>query len=136
MDRREQAILDESPPGPICLVSGFFGCPHWLCLFVAWGESKHWSIFLPKGTAPGIAWERGTGVSERVRSAHTLQVKREDESGQVCRVDLTISNFLSMEGGSKMDAVSVLLIAMSFAIFYGVVKFCEAVVKEQEGKKE
>lgn len=62
--------------------------------------------------------------------------QREDESKQVFRVDWTISNFLSREGGSKMDAVSVLLIALSFAIFYGVVKFCEAVAEEQEGKKE
>ncbi len=34
-----------------------------------------------------------------------------------------------------MDVVSVLLIALSFGVFYGMIQFCDKVVKEQGGKE-
>lgn len=34
-----------------------------------------------------------------------------------------------------MDAVSILLLALSFGAFFAFIKFCDAVVKEQGGKE-
>lgn len=34
-----------------------------------------------------------------------------------------------------MDAVSILLLALSFGAFFSFIKFCDAVVKEQGGKE-
>lgn len=34
-----------------------------------------------------------------------------------------------------MDAVSILLLALSFGAFYALIQFCETVVREQEGKQ-
>jgi hypothetical protein len=34
-----------------------------------------------------------------------------------------------------MDVVSILLIALSFGVFYGTIQFCDKVVNEQGGKE-
>jgi hypothetical protein len=41
----------------------------------------------------------------------------------------------SRKGGYLMDVVSILLIALSFGVFYGTIQFCDKVVKEQGGKE-
>lgn len=35
-----------------------------------------------------------------------------------------------------MDVVSILLLALSFGVFFALIKFCDAVVNEQGGKEK
>lgn len=35
-----------------------------------------------------------------------------------------------------MDVVSILLLALSFGVFFLLIKFCDAVVREQGGEKK
>lgn len=38
--------------------------------------------------------------------------------------------------GHGMDVVSILLLALSFGVFFLLIKFCDAVVREQGGEKK
>jgi len=38
--------------------------------------------------------------------------------------------------GHGMDVVSILLLALSFGVFFALIKFCDAVVREQGGKEK
>lgn len=35
-----------------------------------------------------------------------------------------------------MDVVSILLLALSFGVFFALIQFCDAVVREQGGKEK
>jgi hypothetical protein len=75
-------------------------------------------FFIPNGRFSSKKKAR-TGDSER------------DESARLHGIVST-----AKKEGHGMDVVSILLLALSFGVFFALIKFCDAVVREQGGKEK